>query len=121
MEELLYIRIDGDNIGDSIELALLNKDWILAQKVHNEVQEGIKQLVNFVKSFVGTKVLLVGCDDILFTINVESYDILILKKMQKNFLEATGFTISIGVGFNLLESIYNLKKAKLSGKNIIIS
>ena len=37
MNNKLYVRLDVDNAGDSIELALLKSDYKVAQNVHDKI------------------------------------------------------------------------------------
>ncbi|MGJ1323679.1 mCpol domain-containing protein [Sphingobacterium faecium] len=120
MEDLIFIRLDGDKIGDKIELFLLNNDWISAQDIHNKIQKGIESLVKYIKSIESSQLLMVGCDDILFTIKRHEFNLIIVQQIQKIFFNETQFTLSIGIGNSSIDAIHNLRKAKLSGRNKII-
>ncbi|WP_420572261.1 mCpol domain-containing protein [Kordia sp.] len=120
MEENIYIRLDADNIGDNIELSLLKNDYITAQKIHNKVQTNINNILNVLKSKNDIEILLIGCDDILFSINTSNYDFNFIKNIAKNFEKNSGFTLSIGIGNTVSSALKNLRIAKLSGKNNII-
>jgi hypothetical protein len=121
MNDLIFIRLDGDNIGDKIELSLLENDWDTAQIIHNNVQTSIELLIRFIKGIPQSDLLMIGCDDILFSIKQESFNPVIIDELQNIFRKNSQFTLSIGVGDTVNSAIYNLRKAKLSGKNRVIN
>lgn len=117
-EQKKYIRLDADNVGDKIELALLQNNIETANKIHSSVQSGIAKIKNIILESNG-EILMAGCDDILFIYSLKSMDF--LDNIRNMFEMETGFTLSIGFGNNLAESLESLKIAKLSGKNQIFS
>jgi hypothetical protein len=121
MKEEVFVRLDGDQIGDSIELALMNNNTKEAQSIHNSVQVGMQEMVKLIESVSGTTILLAGSDDILFSIVVENDDLTILDALRNVFVKNTTFTVSIGVGYSISSALVNLTKAKLSGRNRIVS
>lgn len=121
MKDQLFVRLDGDNIGDSIELALMNEDFRQAQEIHNRIQKGIQSLVKVVVTIDNVNLLLVGSDDILFTIARANYTEVFVLNLNNKFFKETGFTLSIGVGVTLNQALDNLKRAKISGRNRIVS
>jgi len=120
MNEKVFIRLDGDNIGDKIEFSLLENNWFLAQTTHDNVQISMKKLSEYINTLPNSIILLKGCDDILFSIDKTNFNTLILNDLQRIFFETCHFTLSIGVGSSVQLAIYNLRKAKLSGRNTII-
>lgn len=120
MTKQLFIRLDVDNAGDSIELALLNSDYINAQNIHNRIQNNIDLVFKKLQDNNSVTILMKGCDDILFSINEENYDYTFLKNLKNEFNLHSNFTLSIGIGDSINESMLNLRKAKISGKNKIV-
>lgn len=120
MTNQIYVRLDGDNIGDSIELSLLTDRISDAQRFHNNVQEGIKNVLTSIEINRHCSVLMVGCDDIFFAIKGMNDRIDFLKDLQSSFYIKTGFTLSMGIGLTMKDALLNLKIAKLSGKNKIV-
>ncbi|WP_187270266.1 mCpol domain-containing protein [Pontibacter qinzhouensis] len=116
----LYIRLDVDNAGDSIELALLKADYRKAQNTHHKIQEGINLILDKINRLDSTALLMRGCDDILFSIEKDNYDFNYLEKIKSEFKSTTGFSLSIGVGSSIPECMYNLRVAKVSGKDTVI-
>ena len=120
MNEKIYIRLDVDNVGEKIELNLLNNEFEKAQDIHDCIQLNIRKTLEKIKEFSSKSLLMVGCDDILFSINKIDFDINFFESLRKNFHTQTGLTISIGIGITVQDSLFNLRIAKLSGKNKMI-
>jgi hypothetical protein len=120
MDSNIYIRLDVDNVGDSIELALLKSDYGKAQSVHNKIQENINSILVTIQRHTSCVVLMKGCDDILYSIDKNEYNFKFLEKIKEEFRLKSGFSLSIGVGFTIAECMLNLRIAKVSGKDIII-
>jgi len=120
MENKLFIRLDADNIGDGIELALLNENPTEAQSIHNKVQIGMQTLINMINSIEGNEILLVGSDDILFSSKESILHLKLIEDLRNEFYRTTMFTLSIGVGLTISSALTNLMRAKLSGKDKIV-
>lgn len=120
MNEQIFIRLDVDNVGDSIELSLLRGDYNKAQLIHNQVQENINNILKKIEPIHSVIILMKGCDDILFSINKINYEIDFLENLKNDFKVNSNFTLSIGVGKSIRESMFNLRIAKMSGKDKII-
>lgn len=120
MANKIFVRLDVDNAGDSIELALLESDPKVAQNIHDKIQENIHSILSTIQNNKAIKVLMTGCDDILFIINQNDYDIQYLEKIKNEFKLKSGFSLSIGVGESITECMLNLQIAKVSGKDKIV-
>lgn len=116
---ILYVRVDADSVGDQIELALLEGDTEKAQIIHNQVQESMKELRIFAERNFG-EILMQGCDDIFFKMFDAAENFERLEAARIEFLNRSGFTLSVGVGSSSTEALLNLTKAKLLGKNRIV-
>ena len=117
MDKRYYVRLDVDNVGDNIELALLQANLVRAQQIHDSIQTALADIQKVLR--FNCDILMQGCDDILFSISEIDYDENFLVELKDIFFEKTGFTISIGIGISINEAIGNLRIAKLSGKNRI--
>jgi hypothetical protein len=117
----LYIRIDCDNVGDKIELALYNNDAQSAQKISDTIKDNIKWFVEKIINNLKAEVLLIGSDDILYKTNEELYDLNELENLRQEFYKRTNITLSIGIGHSISQSLVNLNIAKISGKNKIVT
>jgi hypothetical protein len=119
--EYSFVRLDADNIGDDIELALVNDDIDLANNIHKKIQKGILMLIQQLEENSEVKILMTGCDDILFKIKQSKFNKDDLIELKNIFLDNTGYTLSIGVGCDLKTALFNMRKAKLQGKNTIVT
>jgi hypothetical protein len=115
----VYIRLDCDNVGDKIECALYNEKPEIAQNISNKIKKNIKLVVKKFKSEFNSELLLVGSDDLLLKIELKYFDIEKIEKIKFEFQKNSGITLSIGIGKTILDSLVNLKIAKVSGKNRI--
>lgn len=120
MSKTIYIRLDVDNAGDSIELALLNADINKAQNIHNLIQENINLIVEKIKSRNTLKILMRGCDDVLVSTTEGEYMSRFWNELKNEFRLKSGYTLSIGIGHCMTECMLNLRIAKVSGKNKIV-
>lgn len=116
----VYVRFDADNIGDKLELLLIRGELSAASDLQAKVQSAMNQLQANLQSQKEVEILFVGCDDILFKINIQVYNRPSMESLRKFFEERSGCTLSGGVGINLEEALKNLIIAKLEGKNRII-
>ena len=119
MIERKYIRLDGDKIGDKIELSLLNEDFDKAQNIHDKVQNSLQVIRDKIKRNSKMEILMYGSDDILFWADKDFKYREFLNQIKNEFFEDTNCTLSIGVGNTIISSINNLRRAKLSGRNKI--
>ena len=120
MIEKVFIRIDVDRVGDSIELALLKLDYEKAQAIHDGVQNSIDKILEKIKLNKCASVLMKGCDDILFSFSKNDFESSFLKNLKNDFEKDSDFTLSVGIGASLGEALLNLRIAKVSGKNKIV-
>lgn len=120
MSNKKYIRLDADNVGDSIELSLMNEDIKKSQETHFKIQESINSILEKLKTHSGTSILMRGCDDILLSINEKDFDVNFIEKIKREFKIESGFSLSIGIGNSIPIALQNLRIAKLSGKNKIV-
>jgi hypothetical protein len=119
MSNLIYIRLDVDNVGDAIELALNCANFERANKIHLNIQREISK-VKETLLLDNANILMIGSDDIMFSIYSNDMIGNLLSDICDYFKTNTGFTLSIGVGHNIFQALNNLKLAKLSGKNKIV-
>ncbi len=120
MYNYYYLRIDCDNVGDKIELALYNEDPESAQKISDIIKENISWLIDELTLKFNAKILLIGSDDILCEIKNESFNFEVLQNIHLEFYKKTNITLSVGIGNSIINSLINLKIAKISGKNKIV-
>ncbi len=111
MDKMVFIRLDGDRIGDSIELALFNGEYEKAQNIHNSVQQALLLLIETIHAVDTAKVLLRGADDVLFCLNAGNYEASLIECLREIFTLHTSFTLSFGIGDNIQDALVGLHLA----------
>lgn len=112
---MIYIGIDGDNVGTKIEKSLLENDEINVARVSEEITNSVKKITNYLK-IINFKIIFSTGDDILC--KGESIEIDKLSDFLAEIKNTNTFSVGIG---NTLEKTYvALKYAKSIGKNKIV-
>jgi CRISPR/Cas system-associated protein Cas10 (large subunit of type III CRISPR-Cas system) len=115
----MYAFFDGDNIGDKIEIMLLENRVTEATEFSEKIKTAMSRLHEITKTQSGVEVIIFGGDDLLLKYESNFIHIDFLEKLRSEFLEITGNTMSCGIGESVKESVMNLYFAKLYGKNQI--
>lgn len=113
-----YVFFDGDNVGSTIEILLIENKIIEAQKLSKNISIALKKIETYLED--KANILILGGDDILIEVK-EDFLVQVISEVQSIFKESTGLTISGGIGNSVKSSIYQLSLAKLYGKNQIKS
>ena len=116
---MAYAFFDGDDIGPTVEILLLEGRIIEAQAFSNSIKEALQEIEVYLRSFDWLNIIIIGGDDILLEVNTQSISQEFLEKIRQIFKDKTGNSISCGVGDNLTEAIFNLRLAKLYGKDAV--
>jgi CRISPR/Cas system-associated protein Cas10 (large subunit of type III CRISPR-Cas system) len=117
----VYIHFDGDDIGPGLELLLLDGLLEQASYYSRKISEGMDDLERHVISIPGTRVIVMGGDDLVATSPFEEIDLEIVFELQKRFESLTSRTISVGIGESPKAALQNLHRAKLLGRNRVVS
>ena len=117
---IIYIHIDGDGIGDQLELFLLDGKIKEAKIFSNNVHKAMEEVSISIQSIEGSELLLLGGDDLIALCHDDKNIIDKIENIRSNFKQKTGCTLSVGVGTSIQEALNNLRRAKLSGKDRII-
>ncbi len=113
----MYAYFDGDGIGDSIELLLLNGDIEKARILSSNLNDAIYQLKKEISLLLNIEVILFGGDDLLIYYDYIKTDLEIIIEARNNYFNCCGHYISCGCGNTITLAMENLRKAKLMGKN----
>lgn len=117
MSEPVYLAVDGDDVGRSLEYLLLtNQDKALRIFSHS-VAEAVEWLSDELVQVFGAELVFKGGDNILCTLTPNERFVEESDAFRRGFHERTGCTISIGLGTNAREAYIALKFAKASGKD----
>lgn len=116
----MYAYFDGDSIGDSIELLLLNGKVQEATKLSIQLNKAISQLKIELDNMLDMETILYGGDDLLIRYNNIAGHLSIIQTAMKNYFYCCGHCISCGGGDTLNVAMENLRRAKLMGRNHFI-
>lgn len=116
---MLYAFFDGDNIGNTIEMLLLEdkvKDAVSLSESLSNANEVVRTIL---ATKTGVEIIILGGDDLLIKYDPQKQDRTLLEEIRNLYKSSTGVSLSCGVGESLSESIQNLHLAKLYGKDQI--
>lgn len=118
---ILYAFFDGDNIGSTIEILLIENKVYEARKLSQNINTVIFEIEKILQSKDNIEIIILGGDDILIRYDTTRYGEDFLESIRNLFKAKTGNSMSCGVGRDISESIRNLYLAKLYGKNMVKS
>jgi minimal CRISPR polymerase domain len=121
VSEEIFIYFDGDDIGPGLEILLLDGLLDEASLYSRRIAEGIRELECEVVSLPGARIIVSGGDDLVATCPAESFDIGLIDELRKRFESITSRTVSVGVGRSPKRAVDNLHRAKLLGRDRIVS
>ncbi|HEY5122393.1 MAG TPA: mCpol domain-containing protein [Ignavibacteria bacterium] len=113
---MIYVALDGDDVGDHIRRYFLENDEESVAQKSNEVVEITKKLSNYLEN-LNFKIVFCAGDDILS--KGESIDIDDFSKFLIQFEDKC--TFSVGIGETLERTYIALRYAKSIGKNKIVN
>lgn len=112
---MIYIFLDGDDIGLKIERSFLEEDEVNLKQINEDIKEIVENIsVYLIKR--GVKIIFSGADGIIG--KGDEIDIESLSKFVKN--KCSPYTFSIGIGDNLKASFLALRYAKSISKNVTV-
>jgi hypothetical protein len=100
---------------------LLDEDIELARKYSSSITHALELIHSALADYRDADIFVLGGDDLVVALPDTSFNIAEIEDLRQRFFEACGRTMSAGVGFSSSEATQNLRRAKLSGKNVIIS
>lgn len=114
-----FIHIDGDNIGNHIELLLMDGKLADAQVLSRKIQKAFDSIKENLQLELDAVIHIFAGDDLILTTkksNVRE----IINNICGMFYINTGLTLSVGVGNSIESALLNLRRAKISGRNKIV-
>lgn len=111
---MIYIAVDGDNIGQQVGRASLQDDEPGLRKISLSIETGQEQIKTWVEIYGGS-LITAGGDEARATIPDEI--LYKIEELRQKYAAATGFTLSAGLGKSLSQADKALTYAKLHGKN----
>lgn len=113
----MFIYFDGDNIGDHLELLLLDGKLEMACEFSQKVTGAMFELHKSLCSVQSVKIHLFGGDDLIAEFSKSSFSLEKIEYFRKQFKFQSGVTISAGIGKSIEVALSNLRRAKLLGKD----
>ncbi|MEH2298048.1 MAG: mCpol domain-containing protein [Nostoc sp.] len=113
---MMYIILDGDDIGLKIEKSFMENDEVILKKIN----EDIKKIVDFISIYLvqeRLEIIFSGADGIIckgHEVNIKNLSDFVKK-------ECLPYTFSIGIGDTLKSSFLALRYAKSISKNVTVS
>jgi GTP cyclohydrolase III len=115
----IYFLIDGDQIGDRLQLMLMDNNPLEAQRFSTTVSNALLKIKDRLISARADIIFIAG-DEMLGTLPAPEARTSLFDDLRKLFHERTDCTLSIGLGFDARSALESLRRAKLSGRNKVI-
>jgi hypothetical protein len=117
---MIYIHIDGDNVGSNIELCLMDGRIQEATEISENVTDAFAKIRSSLMNESEATVHICAGDDLIASFVPNTKSMNLLHDLKTGYFSKTGLTLSIGVGETVVYSLDNLRRAKMSGKNQIV-
>jgi hypothetical protein len=115
--DIWYLALDGDDIGRSLELHIVNNDIEMLQQFSAHFTNMTERLDKKLLELPGVRSILNGGDSLLFSFPHSSVDTVI--STARDEISSSDFSFSGGYGPSPRSALLALKIAKSSGKNRI--
>lgn len=116
---MIYITIDGDDIGQMITSSYLKNDISELSRINNVVNEKTKNIASFLES-QGFNIIFCAADGVAGFTNQENVDRDMIYSSIRSLSEPELY-FSAGIGLTLQEAYIALLSAKSSGKKCLHS
>lgn len=113
-KDRVFVALDGDNIGASVERAAMKDDLQTIIDQSRKISKGAQVIKKWAEDHDGD-IYIYGGDDVAFTLP-ESL-VSKLDTLRYKYTKATGFTVTIGVGKSISRAGHAMLYGKLNGKN----
>lgn len=116
---MIYAYFDGDDVGSSLELMLLDDDEISARNYSNRINVAMVHLRDSLSNS-GAVIVLSGGDDLIACWPSGRDPLEKIEEARQLFYDLCDCTLSVGIGRCLSEAASSLRRAKLQGKNQVV-
>jgi hypothetical protein len=117
---MIVAHFDGDDVGPVFELILLDNKLDRAREYSRSVAQALQYVRNFLEE-LGAEIIAYGGDDLVACWKAGSVTEVDIKLIRSSFFDICGRTISVGIGVNSHDATSNLRRAKLLGKDRVVS
>jgi len=116
-KDVMYIALDGDNIGSKVEIAALSNDPKQTYAISKQIRDISAATTEFVNDLSNNnaEIILFGGDSLSFILDKKLLNQVDLIRQFYN--EKSGFTVTIGIGDTVAQASRALLYGKLTGKN----
>jgi hypothetical protein len=118
---VFYAYFDGDDIGPKLELMLLDEKLEEARVYSKRVTSALQSTRCLLESLGEVDVIAAGGDDLLISWEFAAITETDIHSVRSGFFGQCGCTLSVGIADRLSEAANNLRRAKLLGKDCIVS
>lgn len=113
-----FFGLDGDNMGHTVEDALIDNDIAKSQKFEKQIKSAFAEIEEYIVSELGGKVVFSGGDNVLFTADGDPEDI--GEHIRDLYKSHTDHSATVGVGHLPVEAHKALVVGKNTGKDQIV-
>lgn len=117
--DMIYIAINGDNVGEGIGNAIASDNHEQLEKITGGLKGAHNSIKEWVES-VGGKVITESGDEGIYQIPNEAYSEDQLDDIREMYSKQTGTTVTLGVGESMSEASKALIYGKLNDKDQIV-
>jgi hypothetical protein len=116
-EQMTYVAIDADDVGQSIGNAVLSDNATELTSISGKINSGV-QIFSKWAEYNGGNIISSGSDEAVFQVPLKSIEE--LEDLKNKYQKETGFSVSIGIGEKISDAAKALIYAKINGKNQIV-
>jgi CRISPR/Cas system-associated protein Cas10 (large subunit of type III CRISPR-Cas system) len=113
----LFLYADGDEVGQHLELLLLDGHLSEAAEFSARATAAIEKVAFAIESRLEGKVIFAGGDEVLAQVSPRNTTSAKLRNIQHAYRAACGRTLSVGIGTTTANAVDALRRAKLQGRN----
>ena len=116
----MFAYFDGDNIGNHLELLLMDNRIDDASEYSESVERALSHIRDSLEGNVNVVVIFAGGDDLVAKWPDGSVSRETIEKLRDAFQQICGRSISVGLGSSPSRAALNLRRAKLMGKSQVV-
>jgi hypothetical protein len=119
--KMIVAHFDGDDIGATLELIMLDNQLDRARQYSGAVAQALQRTRDSLERDLEAEIIVCGGDDLVARWRFGSVTGEDIKHIRTQFSEFCGRTMSVGIGPTSRVATQNLRRAKLLGKDRVVS
>jgi GTP cyclohydrolase III len=112
---MIYLYIDGDDIGLRIERTFMENDEVMLRQVNEDIQDIVRNISTYLQD-TGFAIIFSGADGVI----CKGEQIDVEKLLYYINRVSADYTFSVGAGKTLQDAFLSLRYAKSLGKNVAV-